>query len=84
MTSVDVHEAKMHFSRLLAQAERGESFTITKQGRPLAILSPAQPTKARDAAAVIAEFRAYSRERTRQHGSPSAKEIKEMIEEGRG
>jgi hypothetical protein len=33
--------------------------------------------------AVIAEFRAYSKEQARQHLPLSAREIKEMTEEGR-
>lgn len=83
MRSVSVHEAKTHFSRLLDQVEKGESITIMKRGRPVAVLSPAQPPEPRDAAGVIAEFRAYSREQARKHGSLSAEEIKGMIEEGR-
>jgi len=67
---------------LLDQVERSESITITKRGRPVAVLSPAQPAEPRDAA-VIAEFRAYSREQAWKHGSIFTREIKEVIEEGR-
>ncbi len=83
MKSVGSYEAKTHLPRLLSLVEQGESITITKHGRPVAVLSPARSSEARDVAAVIAEFRAYSRERARKHGSLSAKEIKEMVEEGR-
>jgi len=83
MKSVGSYEAKTHLPRLLSQVEKGESITITKHGRPVAVLSPAQPAEKRDVSAVIAEFRAYSKERARKHGSLSAREIKEMIEEGR-
>ena len=83
MKSVGSYEAKTHLPRLLSQVEKGESITITKHGRPVAVLSPAQQVPQRDVNAVIAEFRAYSKEHVRKHGSLSAREIKEMTEEGR-
>ena len=83
MKSVGSYEAKTHLPRLLSQVEKGETITITKRGKPIAVLSPAQAAPARDVSAVIAEFRAYSREYARKHGSLTAREIKEMIEEGR-
>jgi antitoxin (DNA-binding transcriptional repressor) of toxin-antitoxin stability system len=73
----------VHLPRLLSQVEKGESITITKHGKPLAVLSPAQQGPKRDVSTVIAEFRAYSKEHARIHGTKSALEIKEMIEEGR-
>ena len=38
MTTVNVHEAKTHLSRLLAQVEAGEEVTIARNGRPIARL----------------------------------------------
>ncbi|HLA15953.1 MAG TPA: type II toxin-antitoxin system prevent-host-death family antitoxin [Candidatus Limnocylindrales bacterium] len=38
MTTVNVHEAKTHFSRLLARVEAGEEITIARAGQPVAIL----------------------------------------------
>ncbi len=63
--------------------EKGETITITKRGKPVAVLSPAQAVPAHDVSAVIAQFRAYSQDHARKHGSLKAREIKEMIEEGR-
>ena len=83
MKSVGSYEAKTHLPRLLSQVERGETITITKRGRPVAVLSPAHPVPERDVHAVIAEFRAYSQDHVHNHGSLSAREIKEMTEEGR-
>jgi prevent-host-death family protein len=40
MRTVGAHEARTHFSRLLADAARGETITITKRGIPVAILLP--------------------------------------------
>lgn len=46
MTTVNIHEAKTHLSRLLARVLEGEEITIAKSGRPIARLvaieSPAQ------------------------------------------
>jgi prevent-host-death family protein len=40
---VNTHEAKTHFSRLLAEVAIGEEFLIAKAGEPVARLSPVQP-----------------------------------------
>ena len=40
MVQVNVHEAKTHLSRLLAQAAAGEEIVIAKDGKPLARLVP--------------------------------------------
>ncbi len=37
---VNVHEAKTHFSRLLARVEAGEEIVIARAGRPVARLVP--------------------------------------------
>lgn len=83
MNSVGSYEAKTHLPRLLSRVEKGETITITKRGKPVAVLSPAHAVDEQDVSAVIAEFRAYSKEHARKHGSLSAREIKDMIEEGR-
>ena len=38
MTTVNVHEAKTHLSRLLQRVERGERIVIARAGRPVAVL----------------------------------------------
>lgn len=83
MKSVGSYEAKTHLPRLLSQVEKGETITITKRGKPIAVLSPAQPVPEKDVSTVIAEFRAYSKEQACRHSSLSVREIKEMMEEGR-
>jgi prevent-host-death family protein len=40
METVNVHEAKTHFSRLLDKAQDGQEFVIAKAGRPVARLGP--------------------------------------------
>jgi len=83
MKSVGSYEAKTHLPRLLSRVEQGESITITKRGKPIAVLSPARPVVEHDLADLIAEFRAYSREQARGRTPLTPMEIKEMIEEGR-
>lgn len=38
--TVNIHEAKTHFSRLLGRVERGEEIVIARAGRPVARLLP--------------------------------------------
>lgn len=38
MVTVNVHEAKTHLSRLLAQVEAGEDVVIARNGKPVAKL----------------------------------------------
>ena len=37
---IGAYEAKTKFSELIARAERGESFVVTKNGRPVARITP--------------------------------------------
>src|SRR5213593_2571319 len=39
-TSIGAYEAKTKFSELIARAEKGESFVVTKNGRPVARITP--------------------------------------------
>ena len=39
-TTVNVHEAKTHLSRLLERVASGEKIVIAKAGKPVAILEP--------------------------------------------
>lgn len=40
MTTVNVHEAKTHLSKLLARVRAGERIVIAKAGEPIAVLAP--------------------------------------------
>jgi prevent-host-death family protein len=60
-TTVGAYEAKTKFSELIARAEKGESFTVTKNGRPVARILPTADfdrEQARRAAEELREFRA--------------------------
>ncbi len=53
-TTVGAYEAKTKFSELIARAEKGESFVVTKNGRPVAEIKPPK---------------AFDREKARQAGA---------------
>lgn len=40
MRQVNIHEAKTHFSELIAAVERGEEIVIARRGKPVARLGP--------------------------------------------
>lgn len=43
MKTISTTEAKAKLNALLAEVETGESYTITSHGRPVAVLSKAEP-----------------------------------------
>jgi prevent-host-death family protein len=43
---VNVHEAKTHFSKLLARVSQGEEIIIARNGKPVARLVPVTPEPA--------------------------------------
>jgi len=42
-TTVNIHEAKTHFSRLVESARQGERITIARAGVPVAMLIAVEP-----------------------------------------
>jgi prevent-host-death family protein len=48
MVNVNIHEAKTHLSRLLNRVEAGEQVLISRAGRPVARLVPAEPAGRRE------------------------------------
>lgn len=75
---IGAYEAKTHFSQLLERVEKGERITITKHGKPVALLVPTEPTRKRPVAEVIEEILEF-RKGNRLNGL----KIKDMIREGR-
>jgi len=78
MKTIGAFEAKTHLSKLLDLAAMGERFTITKRGKPVAMLVPLElkPTMTPEEAA--AAIRA-----ARVGASLGGDTIKGLIEEGR-
>ncbi len=77
MESVGTYELKGNLSKLLERVERGESITITRRGKPVAVLGPPTVEKP-DVKKVIEEFKAFAKGR-----SLGDITIRELIEEGR-
>jgi len=46
MATVNIHEAKTHFSKLIQRVELGEEITIARGGKPVARLAPVKPAVA--------------------------------------
>lgn len=74
---IGVYQAKTHLPELLAKVSHGEAVTITRHGRAIARLVPAEPVKQRDVLSVIEEMKALAK------GRRADMPIKEMIAEGR-
>lgn len=77
MDSVGTYALKGNLSKLLERVERGERITITRRGKPIAVLGPVAADKP-DARTVIEEFKRFAEGRS-LGGVP----IRELIEEGR-
>jgi len=58
MTTVNIHDAKTHLSRLLARVEAGETVVIARAGTPVAALGPVDaPVAARRLGFLAGAFR---------------------------
>jgi prevent-host-death family protein len=44
MNTVNIHEAKTHFSAILKRVESGEEILIARSGHPIARISPLSPS----------------------------------------
>ena len=81
MPEIAAFEAKTQFSRLLARARGGESFTITHRGAPVARLVPVEADTRERSLAAFDRLRALAKERG---GEPiTIAEIIEWKNEGR-
>jgi prevent-host-death family protein len=81
METIGAYEVKTYLSDLLRRVEKGESFTITRNGVPVARLLPIVEKPPRDAEQAIADLLEFRKQRA-GHGLAVA-EIKELINEGR-
>jgi prevent-host-death family protein len=76
--TIGAYEAKTHLPRLLDEVQRGERITITKHGRPVAVLVPPDAAPILDVDAVMEQMRGF-RKGNRLDGIT----IRELIEDGR-
>ncbi len=80
MKTIGAFDAKTHLSDLLDQVARGESFLITKRGKPMASLSPVSPAKHQGPKDMID---AYRKQFAKSLKKISIEEINELKEVGR-
>lgn len=78
MRTVGAFEAKTHLARLLDDVSRGDTITITRHGSPIAILAPAKEAPERATRDVIADIKAFRRDK-----SLGTVPVRELIDEGR-
>jgi prevent-host-death family protein len=57
MKTIGAFDAKTHLGELLAKVARGESFVITKRGKPVATISPVASDSRHGPKDLIADFR---------------------------
>ena len=80
MESVGSFEAKTHLPQLLERVAKGEEFTITKHGKPVARLVPTTPMQAKpDVQRLIDDMRAFRKGSTLGENLT----IRDLIEDGR-
>jgi prevent-host-death family protein len=75
MLTVGAFEAKTHLSSLLERVERGEEVVITRHGKAVARLVPAEKIDRERVRAAIAKLKELSREQTL--GGISWKELRD-------
>jgi len=78
MKTVAAFQAKTHLAALLARVAKGERFTITKHGVPVAMLVPPTGVERPNPQELIRELR-----RLRRGNVLGRLTIRELIEEGR-
>jgi prevent-host-death family protein len=81
MTAIGVYDAKTHLPKLLDRVSRGERFTITKHGRPVAELVPPGADDAPDVQQIIEQMTEWQ-EREGPTLGPGVT-IRQLREEGR-
>jgi len=74
---VSAFDAKTHLASLIRDVEEGNSFTITRRGKPVAHLEPVRKKLTETANELLKGFRSI-RQRVKDSG-----DIRSMIEEGR-
>lgn len=81
MPKIGAFAAKTHLSQLLERVQAGERFTITRRGKPVALLVPPETTAPRAVARVVDEMLL-----ARDQNGPTLGQgltIRQLVEEGR-
>ncbi len=76
INEISTFKAKTHFSNLIVKIEHGESFLITKRGKPVAKIIPYKPeTNEVNFIELVSSFKKI---RNKVKGKINIKELKEM------
>jgi len=78
MGSIGIYEARTRWSEIIDRVAKGEEFTITRQGSPVAKLVPTNGRLKTSVDEAIVELRRFRRKHKLRGIT-----IKQMIEEGR-
>ena len=76
-TDIGAYEAKTHLPALLERVARGERFTITKHGRPIARLVPVERVSRDRRRAAVERLKVF------REGQTLDVPVKELINQGR-
>ncbi|MGI6457886.1 MAG: type II toxin-antitoxin system Phd/YefM family antitoxin [bacterium] len=78
MEKIGIHEAKVHFSKLIDRVDKGEEFIITRRGVPVARIKPVKNNDQEKIKKAIEKCREL-----RKGVTLDGLSIRELIEEGR-
>jgi prevent-host-death family protein len=81
--TVGAYEAKTHLAALLDEVERGERVTITRHGRPVAVLMPPSGLPGRTAGEAVAALLELRRGRRLREEVGERLTVRDLIDEGR-
>jgi prevent-host-death family protein len=74
---IGVYETKTHLTALLDRVQKGEQFTITKHGQPIARLVPVSRTDRKGRREIIEKLKKF------REGQTLDVPVKQLINEGR-
>lgn len=77
-----IYEGKTHFAKLIERAERGETTTITRRGKPVAVIGPAPHADKSALRAAVAHLEALRAARPFRRKPITAAEIIAAKREG--
>lgn len=83
MREIGVFDAKTHLSEFLDRTDHGESFAITKHGRVVALLIPAEKKPATSVRDTIAGIMALRKKIAKRGVKMTLQEVDELKKSGR-
>jgi prevent-host-death family protein len=75
--TIGAFEAKTHLSALLERVAHGESFTISRHGKPVALLVPIEPDDLASRRAAVGRLKAFAKEHNLTLGGIDWRELRD-------